>query len=269
MTQPKGFLIAIGGAEDKGHVKRQKSSLVSFEENGILKSLIKLVSNYHWPRIEVISTASSFPEVIAKDYLAAFRKLGCFDVGHLDIQSREQAESKPVLARLKKANCIFFTGGDQRKLCSILKETTFIDIIKARYLYEPFFIAGSSAGAAAMSHIIITGGSASKAYKKGHVNFCTGFGFLQEAVIDTHFDKRGRLSRLLQAIAQHPNMIGIGLSEDTGIIVERGHVFRAIGSGTAVLIEGRKLSYNNFHMLSKNTPYTLSNVVLHTLSTSN
>jgi cyanophycinase len=268
MNNPKGYLVAIGGAEDKGNKKKQKESIINFQENGTLQSLVQLIAKHHTPRIEVVSTASSIPTQLAAEYMSAFKRLGCTYVGHLNIQSRDQANNNNVLSRLRSANCVFFTGGDQSKLCTILSGTSFIDILKYRYAHEPFFIAGSSAGAAAMSHTIIAGGNAAKGYKKGHVNLSIGFGFMPEAIIDTHFDKRGRLARLLQAIANEPEMTGIGLSEDTGIIVENGHTLKAIGSGTIVIVEGSKLSYNNLQQLHNNAPFTLGHVVLHTLSNS-
>ena len=131
-THPKGFLIAIGGAEDKG-IEEKKETIVHFHKNGTLKSLLELISKYDLPRIEIISTASPVPEEQAKTYKAAFKKLDCLNVGHLNIRSRAHAENKNVLTRLQKANCVFFTGGDQSKLCSILSGTPFLDIIKSRY----------------------------------------------------------------------------------------------------------------------------------------
>lgn len=266
MRDPKGYLPAIGGAEDRGIEEKQKDTLIEFKENGILKALVTLIAKHDTPKIEVISTASSLPEELAKEYKGAFKKLECLEVGHLNIQSREEAEDPKVLARLAKANCVFFTGGDQAKLCSILGGTQLFDAIKSRYEDERFFIAGTSAGAAAMSHTIITGGDPAKGYNKRQVDFGIGFGFIPEAIIDTHFDERGRLARLLQAIAAQPGIIGIGLGEDTGVIVEKGHMLTAIGSGTVVIVEGSKLSHNNYHELEDNAPITLGSVTLHTLS---
>lgn len=266
MIKPKGYLIAIGGAEDKGIQVKKTGSQHAFQQKGTLRSLTDLVATYAAPRIEIVSTASSFPEKMANDYTSAFEKLGCNHIGHLDIRAKEQADSRETLDRLSNANCIFFTGGDQKKLCSIIKGTSFLEILKDRYQQETFFIAGSSAGAAAMSHIMITGGNPVKSYKKGHVKLCTGFGLAPEMVIDTHFDQRGRIARLLQTVANYPGLVGIGLSEDTGIIIKQGHILQTVGSGTVLLIESNNLSYNNFHQLDDNTPFTLGNVLLHTLS---
>src|ERR671927_357561 len=150
-NQPKGTLIAIGGAEDKGqesekaHIKR-----LDFFKEGILNCIIEAIEKREEPKIEVVTTASSIPDEVAHVYKRAFKKLGCDYVAHLKIVSRKDAENKKTLERLANCNCIFFSGGDQLRLCSIMGGTEFIDILKERYYNEPFVIAGTSAGAAAM-----------------------------------------------------------------------------------------------------------------------
>jgi cyanophycinase len=269
MSQVKGYLVAIGGAEDRGQNSNNgKDTILEFTQNGILKTLVELIARKEDPKIEVVTTASSVPDDLAGQYKSAFQKLECLSVGHLKIQSREEADSKKTLERLEKANCIFFSGGDQLKLCSTLGGTQFLKMIKERYEKDRFIIAGTSAGAAAMSSTIISGGQASKGYLKGQVKFSLGFGFIRDVIIDTHFDERGRLARLLQAIAGQPGTLGIGLSEDTGGILEKGYILRAIGSGSVVIVDGSQLTYNNLTELEDNAPITLGNVVLHTLSNS-
>jgi cyanophycinase len=156
MVHPKGYLIAIGGAEDKGtdEEKERQNSLDFFKE-GILKQIVELAGKKEEPKIEVVTTASSIPDEVAQVYKKAFRKLGCVEIGHLKITNREQAESKKVLERLSNCNCVLFSGGDQLRLCSILGGTYFSDIVLERYYDEHFIIAGTSAGAAAMSSTMI------------------------------------------------------------------------------------------------------------------
>src|SRR5688572_30607188 len=239
MQYPKGYLIAIGGAEDKGsELERERQNSLDFFKQGILNHIVELAGKKTDPKIEVITTASSIPDEVAQVYKKAFRKLGCIEIGHLKITKREDADSKKVLERLEKCNCILFSGGDQLRLCSVLGGTEFTDILHERFEKEHFVIAGTSAGAAAMSNSMICGGDETKAYLKGKVELSIGLGFLQEVIIDTHFDARGRFGRLVQAIAAQPGAVGIGLDEDTGVIIEKGTKMRARGSSSVVVVDG-------------------------------
>jgi cyanophycinase len=199
-------------------------------------------------------------------YKKAFRKLGCIEIGHMKITRREDADSKKILERLEKCNCILFSGGDQLRLCSLLGGTEFLDIMRERYASEHFVIAGTSAGAAAMSNTMICGGDETKAYLKGKVELSIGFGFLQEAIIDTHFDARGRFGRLVQAIAAQPGAVGIGLDEDTGVIIEKGTKMRAIGSSSVVVVDGTSISHNNIADIRGGMPISVANLVVHIMT---
>src|SRR4051812_37725895 len=152
---PKGLLIAVGGAEDKGEEERVKKNRLDFFSEGILKQIVELAGKKVPPKIELITTASSIPDEIAQSYKKAFRKLGCDEVGHLRLRSREDADHKKILERLEKCNCLLFSGGDQLRLCSALGGTQFIKIVEDRYYDEHFVVAGTSAGAAAMSNTMI------------------------------------------------------------------------------------------------------------------
>lgn len=266
---PKGYLIAIGGAEDKGadEEKERKNSLDFFKE-GILKQIVELAGKKTAPKIEVITTASSIPDEVSQTYKKAFKKLGCVDIAHLKISSREEADSKKVLERLSKCNCILFSGGDQLRLCSIIGGTKFLDILRLRYEKEHFVIAGTSAGAAAMSDTMICGGEEDKAYLKGKVELSIGLGFLQEAIIDTHFDARGRFGRLVQAIAAQPGAIGIGLDEDTGVVIEKGRQLRAIGSSSVVIVDGSSITYNNIADIKAGMPLSVANLQVNIMTNS-
>jgi cyanophycinase len=178
----------------------------------------------------------------------------------LKISSREDADSKKVLDRLDKCNCILFSGGDQLRLCSIMGGTEFLDIIRERYEKEHFVIAGTSAGAAAMSNSMICGGDESQAYLKGKVELSFGLGFLQEAIIDTHFDARGRFGRLVQAIAAQPGSIGIGLDEDTGVIIEKGTRLTTIGSSSVVIVDGSNIKHNNIADIKNGMPISVASL---------
>jgi cyanophycinase len=261
MQHPKGYLIAIGGAEDKGsEEERERQNSLDFFKEGILNQIMELAGKKGTPKIEVVTTASTIPDEVAQTYKKAFKKLGCIDIGHLRITKREEADSKKTLERLEKCNCILFSGGDQLRLCSVLGGTTFLDIIRERYFSSPFVIAGTSAGAAAMSNTMISGGEEDKAYLKGKISLSIGLGFLQEVIIDTHFDARGRFGRLVQAIAAQPGAVGVGLDEDTGIIVERGHKLRAIGSGCVIIVDGSEVTHNNIADIRTGMPISVANL---------
>ena len=268
MAYPKGHLIAVGGAEDKGTdlekgiVQRNR---LNFFELGILKNIVSLITKED-PTVEVITTASSIPDEVAENYNDAFSKLGVTKVGHMRIRNREDASLPENLERLRKCDCIMFSGGNQLRLSSIFGGTEFLDILKERYEEEDFPIGGTSAGAMAMSNTMIYEGSAALAHLKGEVKITTGLGFLQNVIIDTHFDKRGRFNRLAQAVAAQPGAIGIGLGEDTGVVVSDGHMMKAIGSGSVIIIDGKNIEYNNIADIKFGEPISVENIIVHIMS---
>ncbi len=267
-SYPKGILVSVGGAEDKGTdlekgiVERNR---LNFFELGILKNIISLTGVTD-PTVEVITTASSIPDEVAENYIDAFSKLGCKKIGHLRIRDREDAAKPEYIERLKACDCIMFSGGNQLRLSSIFGGTAFLDILKQRLQDEHFVIGGTSAGAMAMSNTMIYEGSADKAHLKGEVKITTGLGFLQNVIIDSHFDKRGRFNRLAQAVAANPGAIGIGLGEDTGVVVTEGHNLKAIGSGSVVIIDGKNIDYNNIADIRTGEPISVENIIVHIMS---
>lgn len=268
MQHPKGYLIAIGGAEDKGtdEEKERQNSLDFFKE-GILQQIVDLAGKKSTPKIEVVTTASSIPDEVAQVYKKAFRKLG-IDIGHLRITSREEADSKKIVERLEKCNCLLFSGGDQLRLCSVLGGTEFLDVVRERYEKEHFIIAGTSAGAASMGNTMIAGGDEAKAYLKGKVELSIGLGFLRDVIIDTHFDARGRFGRLVQAIAAQPGAIGIGLDEDTGVVIEKGSKLKAIGSSSVVIVDGSSITHNNIADIKHEMPISVASLQISIMTNS-
>jgi cyanophycinase len=263
----KGVLVPIGGAEDKGiNYTKDKINRFDFFEEGILRRIVKLVEQHGDPKIELVTTASSMPEEMEKTYRGAFGKLGCNNIGHLFITSREQVDTEDHLARIRDCNCIIFTGGDQLRLTSILGGTELMANIKRRYIEEPIIIAGTSAGAMAMGGTMIYDGSAIRAHLKGEIKFSTGFEFISNVIIDTHFEKRGRFNRLAQAVAVQPGILGIGLAEDTGIIISEGHHLEVIGSGIVTMVNGKAITYSNLIDIPDRTPISVENILVHILS---
>lgn len=260
----KGILIPIGGNEDKGLEKNEMYTL-EFIQNGILQHVVREAGGKD-ARIVIVPTASSIPDEVIENYLSAFDKLGCTHIQVMDIRKREQSELPENIAMISSANAVLFSGGDQSKITKKIGGTTIHSILKDKYENERFVIAGTSAGAMMMSTEMITGGNATESFRKGVVGMGSGMGFTPHLIIDSHFIQRGRFGRLTEAVAKFPNLIGIGLAEDTGLIIRNNNEFEVIGSGMVIIFDGRNLIHNNENILEKGVPMTLTNLVTHVLS---
>ena len=262
----KGTLIPIGGNEDKGMNTDETHSL-EFVHEGILAHVVAEAGGVD-SKIVIIPTASSIPDEVAANYLEAFAKLDCSDVSVLDIRNREESESDEAIQAISDAQCIMFSGGNQSKITDKIGDTKIHAIMLDRFQEEEgFVIAGTSAGAMAMSYEMIAGGSSTEAFVKGAVKMYKGLGFLPQLVIDSHFIKRGRFGRLAGAVAKFPDLIGVGLAEDTGLIIKNGSML-VIGSGMTIVFDGRRLGHNNEQILEEGTPMTLTDLTTHVLANS-
>ncbi|MEO6229510.1 MAG: cyanophycinase [Ferruginibacter sp.] len=267
MLHPKGKLIAIGGAEDKGIETEKgepvKLSNLNFIELGILQ---RIVTESGGPnaRIEIITTASTIPFEVGENYLDAFGKIGCTDVSVMHIRNRADAVTKEHLERLRTCDAVMMSGGNQLRLSTIFGGTEFLRIALKRYHDEEnFVVAGTSAGAMAMSNTMIYEGNATRAHLKGEVKITTGLGFMDDVIFDSHFEKRGRFGRLTQAIATNPSCIGIGLGEDTGMLVTDGNKMEAIGSGCVIIVDGHDIQFSNIADIPDGNPYSIENLKVH------
>lgn len=268
---PKGKMIIIGGGVDKGSFTEkeftdQVENNLNFFEKGILRRLLDESSKGLNSRIEIVPTASKIPKIVGDEYAKAFRFLGVENVGVLNIESRGECENPGVLKRIKKANIVFFTGGDQLRLTSILGGTSLHELLLSKYLNEAFLYAGTSAGAACVSNQMIYQGSSSEALLKGEIKITSGLGFIDHVTIDTHFVKRGRIGRLFQAVVSNPKTLGLGLGEDTGLLIKNGHTMEAIGSGLVILVDGRKITDTNISDVDLGEPVSIKNLVVHVMS---
>ncbi len=263
----KGILIPIGGNEDKGNKGSEKYSL-EFITEGILSHVVNEAGGVD-ATIVVIPTASSIPVEVGEMYLMAFAKLKCKNVSVLDIRSKEDAEKRSSIEMVKAADCIMFSGGDQSKITDKIGGTSIHKILLDRYHNEKgFVIAGTSAGAMAMATEMIAGGSATDSFIKGAVTMYKGLDLIPGLILDTHFIQRGRFGRQSEAVAKYPNLIGIGLAEDTGLIIKNGTECTVIGSGMVIVFDGSSLTHNNEKVLEKGTPMTMVNLRIHVLSNS-
>ena len=138
-----------------------------------------------------------------------------------------------------------------------------MDILLDRYQHENFVVAGTSAGAMAMSNTMIYEGNATQAHLKGEVKITTGLGFIDDVIVDSHFEKRGRFGRLAQAIATNPQCIGIGLGEDTGMLILEGNKMEAIGSGLVIIIDGHEIGHSNIADIPDGNPISIENLKVH------
>ena len=267
----QGKLIIIGGAVDKGSftetdLDKNATNNLNFFETGILKRILVESKHKELSRIEIITTASKVPKEIGPEYVKAFNSLGATNVDVLYIEKREQAMDSEILERLKAADVVMLTGGDQLRLTSILGGTPFHDILLDKYINEEFIYAGTSAGAAAASNNMIYQGSSSEALLKGEVKITSGLGFIDNVVIDTHFVQRGRIGRLFQSVVGNPKVLGIGLGEDTGLLITHNNRMEAIGSGLVILVDGREIKDTNLTEVELGQPISISHLVTHVMS---
>ena len=265
MSTPQGKLIAIGGAEDKGGGQEngdiQRNNL-NFFELAILKRIAEETGRSN-PRIEVITTASMIPREVGDNYQRAFKKIGYENIGVLPIRNREDATLPEYLERIQACDAVMFSGGNQLRLTATFGGTGFFNTIYQRYRNEDFVVAGTSAGAMAMSSTMIYEGNATRAHLKGEVKITTGLGFMDRVIFDSHFEKRGRFGRLAQAVAANPSCIGIGLGEDTGMLITGGNKMEAIGSGLVMIIDGHDIRHSNIADIPEGNPISVENIKVH------
>lgn len=266
MQFAKGKLLAIGGAEDKGtdlETGQIHRNNLNFFELGILRRIVEETGGPK-TRIEVITTASMIPVEVGDNYLNAFGKIGCTDIGVMHIRNRADVSNPEYLERITNCQAVMFSGGNQLRLTAIFGGTAFLDKLLQRYWEEPdFLIAGTSAGAMAMSNTMIYEGNATRAHLKGEVKITTGLGFIDDVIIDSHFEKRGRFGRLAQAVAANPSAIGIGLGEDTGMLITEGNKMEAIGSGLVMIIDGHDIRHSNIADIPDGCPISIESLKVH------
>jgi cyanophycinase len=271
MLAPKGKLVIIGGAVDMGsnvsvleHI--MQPHYIKFFEKGILRRIINESAKKEASVVEVITTASQIPDLVGNEYIKAFNQLSVTHVNVLQIKSREDAASPEYLDRITKADVVMFSGGDQLRLTAIFGGTQFLQILKQRYYDDNFVIAGTSAGAAAASTHMIYRGQSNEALIKGEVQITAGLGFIDSVIVDTHFVQRGRIGRLLYAVATNPGILGIGLGEDAGLLITEGKMMEAIGSGLIMLVDGKNIVETNVYDVEIGDPVSIENLKVNVMS---
>jgi cyanophycinase len=248
----KGTLIIVGGHEDKENEKL------------ILRLIADRVGS---GKLVVATVASQVPDEVWHDYEPLFHALGVKKVVHLDVESREEAKSPEKVKLLDDAAGIFFTGGDQLKLTSQLGDSPIYERLREIYK-EGGLVAGTSAGASVVCETMLVGGAGEESHRVGtSLRMAPGFGLIPGVIIDQHFAQRGRIGRLVAAVAQNPRMLGIGIDEDTAIVCEpESGCFRVIGSGAVYVVDGQDVSYTNLTDEAKDRILSVYGVRLHLLS---
>jgi cyanophycinase len=245
-----GPVVIIGGAEDwEGEAQ-------------ILREFVRLAGGAR-ARISIIAAASENASEIAASYTEVFLRLGAAEAHDLKIAGRKDADGAAAVAAAEHATGIFFTGGNQVRITRTLGGTRLDRILHKRHA-EGLVLAGTSAGAAMMSSVMITGGPPVSTLRAGGVELGPGMEFVPGVLIDQHFEERGRLRRLLSAVAQHPHDIGLGIDENTAAVVS-GHRLEVVGAGTVTIIDAGELTYTNLDELERDGLLAICGVKIHIL----
>jgi len=247
-----GHLLVIGGAEDK------------YNERRILKKFLELAGGEK-AEVLIVPVASDYPEFAADVYTQAFRNLGIANPRVLRATSRQDVFHANADELLDGVTGVFITGGDQMRLVSILGGTDFAAKLRRMARETDIVIAGTSAGAAGMSTSMIVRGESISHPRKDSVRLSPGLGFLKNIIIDQHFTERGRISRLITAVSYNPYNLGIGIDENTAIILDPDGVMEVFGQGSVTIVDGSDISYNEIAEVEEHDAFSVCGVKLHIL----
>ncbi len=253
MTKKKhngqGTLIIIGGHED---------------HEGDRVILKEVASHIRDGKLLLATVASHEPDGYLERYRASFAELGVSDVTELYIDDRSEALLADKASALDNVHALFFSGGDQLRITSQIGDTPIFDRV-----HEIFrsggVIAGTSAGASAMSGTMLVRGKNATSFRIGDLHLAPGLGLLPDVIIDQHFAERGRIGRLIGAVSQNPRVLGIGIDEDTAIVVQ-GRKFKVIGSGAVYLVDGAGVTHSNVAEAEPDAALSIYDLKLHVLS---
>ncbi len=253
----QGPVMPIGGAEET-------------EPGGeVLGRFVELAGGKN-ARIAIVPTASDDPQRSGEGYAKLFRELGAKKADWLRVEQRADANTEEALALLREATGIYITGGDQARLVRLLVGTLVMECIRMRNA-DGVIVAGTSAGASILSALMMAGGtgiggdSNGAAARKGMVDVVAGFGLLQDIIIDQHFSQRGRMGRLLSVFAGTPGLVGIGLDEDTAVLIDREGTLEVLGSNMVTIVDGRD-TVSDYFDREEGEVLTITGSSLHVLS---
>jgi cyanophycinase len=247
----KGNLIIIGGAEDK---KGEKE---------ILKEVCSKIDKEN-EKLVIATIATELPKEVGAEYTDIFKNLGVKNIDILDIQYRDDACRESNINLIKSASLVFFTGGDQLRITSLVGGTPIYDALKESVEKGCVFV-GTSAGASVVSDTMIITGKDEESPKKWNLKMSPGLGLIKDVIIDQHFAQRGRIGRLLTGVAENPESLGIGIDEDTAIMVNPKAEFEVIGSGAVYVIDGSSISYTNISEQYPEEVLSMFDIKMHVL----
>jgi cyanophycinase len=246
-----GQLIAIGGNEDKA------GELV------VLKRVVQEVGKTDY-KVGVITTASEEPEPRGNEYRQVFTTLGASSIEILNITTRVQANDRTLAKTLEDVDLIFLAGGDQLRLTTIVGGSKVLHAIQNR-LEAGALVAGTSAGAAVFSDTMIYDGKSEEGLFKGRVLTTSGFGFVENIIFDTHFIARGRIGRLVQIVTTNPTCIGVGIGENSGVVLKGDGTVEVIGTGQVIIVDGSDIVHSNIMDIEPGGPIAVENIRIHSL----
>jgi cyanophycinase len=251
LTEAQGTLIIIGG-----HEEREGDAI-------ILRAVAERVKG---GKLVVATLATSEPEETYQDYRRAFTALGVKQIVHLDVPDREDLLRNPRPEIMEGASVVFFTGGGQLRITTQFGGTRLCEQIQEFYR-KGGTIAGTSAGASVMSDTMLVSGEADSSHRVGaNLLMAPGLGYIKDVIIDQHFAERGRIGRLLGAVAQNPRLLGVGIDENTAIVVEKENRVRVLGEGAVYVVDGRQVTCTNMDDDNQDRTLSIFNVRLHVLS---
>jgi len=249
-----GHLLVIGGAEDK------------YNERRILRKFLELTGKDGGEtQVLIVPVASDFPEFASDVYVQAFRRLGIAHPRVLRATSRQDVFDADADALFDGVDGVFITGGDQMRLVSLLGGTKFAQALRNKVAETNVVLAGTSAGAAGMSTSMIVRGDATPHPHKNSVRLSPGLGFLKNIIIDQHFTERGRISRLITAVSYNPYNLGIGIDENTAIILDNEGIMEVYGAGSVTVVDGSQITYNEIAEVDDYQSFSVCGVQLHIL----
>lgn len=247
-----GRMLVIGGAEDPDG-----------EEMKILPHLVKMAGG-KGARVLVCSAPSEKPEEKVRVYRKLFEAIGVAEVYEAPIRARRDTEDPDLMAAAEKASAVFFTGGDQLRLSALFAGTELSERVRTRLFESGVVVAGTSAGAAALSSTMLIGGRSGGTVRRADVGLAPGLGYWRDTVVDTHFNQRGRVHRLLAIFAHNPQVLGVGIDENTALELEPGKAFRVVGAGAVMVFNGR-VTHTNAPDAGEEETLALTDSLVHVL----
>jgi cyanophycinase len=247
----RGPLIAIGGAEDKAG------------DRAVLSEVVARAGGKR-AKIAILPTASSIPAELAAMYESIFRGMGA-KTEVVWVNERADAQNPDVLAKLGGVTGIFFTGGSQGRIVTLLGGTPMAQAVRRAHRAGAL-VAGTSAGASVICDHMIAQGRKGYAPRRTSVTLAPGLGLTKRLVVDQHFAQRHRIGRLFAAVALNPFLIGVGIDEDTAIVIDKDNKTSVVGRGTVTVVDGAGISYTDIHETPDKAPAALLGLKVHVLT---